>query len=204
MNSKSFWALLAPVLFGFLLICAAAQPPEKPQTDLGAPGEEHKKLDLLAGDWDVALKIPIGPGKHVEGKSSCEAKWVMDGRFLRQEYSSIFMGKPLTVVRYLGFDRHKGKFVEVHFESTHTDVMHSEGDISNDGKTITCRGSHIEAATGKEVNVRTVTTFGDKDKFTLEMTYNPDSKDSTTITLRHSRNTERQNKGSERKASQSH
>lgn len=45
--------------------------------------------------------------------TSCEATWVMDGRFLRQEYSSIFVGKPLTVVRYLGFDRHKGKFVEV-------------------------------------------------------------------------------------------
>lgn len=32
----------------------------------------------------------------------------MDGRFLRQEYSSTFAGKPLSVVRYLGFDRVAG------------------------------------------------------------------------------------------------
>ncbi len=49
----------------------------------------------------------------MEGKSTCEAQWVLDGRFLRQEYTSTFAGKPLTVVRYLGFDRHKGKYVEI-------------------------------------------------------------------------------------------
>jgi hypothetical protein len=149
MNLKSCWAMLAPALCEFFLASVAAQPPLNPQTDVGVPGEEHKKLDMLAGVWDVSLKIPIGPGKDMQGTSSCDAKWVMDGRFLRQEYSSTFMGKPLTVVRYLGFDRNKGKFVEVHFESTHTDVMKSEGDISKDGKTITCWGTHIDLATGK-------------------------------------------------------
>jgi hypothetical protein len=188
MNSRNFWAMLAPLWCGFLVTCAAAQPLEKSQTDLGAPGEEHKKLDVLAGVWEVTLKIPIGPGKHLDGKASCEAKWVMDGRFLRLEYSSHFAGKPLTVVRYLGFDRHKGKFVEVHFENTHTDVMHSEGDISQDGKTITCWGTHVDMATGTVVKVRTVTTLLDKDTFMLAMVYtNAEGADSKEITLTHRR-----------------
>ena len=76
----------------------------------------------------------------------------MDGRFLRQEYASTFAGKPLTVVRYLGFDRHKGKFVEIHFESTHTDVMHNEGTISADGKTRTM------TTTGKNAQGQAVNT----------------------------------------------
>jgi hypothetical protein len=134
----------------------------------------------------VIVKFPVGPGKVMEGKASCEAGWVMDGRFLRQEYSSSFAGKPLTVVRYLGFDRHKGKFVEVHLESTHTDVMYSEGSISTDVKAITCWGTHIDAATGKEVKVRTVTTFIDKHAFTLDMVYGED-KESKTVTLSHKR-----------------
>jgi hypothetical protein len=188
MNLKSCWAMLAPALCEFFLASVAAQPPLNPQTDVGVPGEEHKKLDMLAGVWDVSLKIPIGPGKDMQGTSSCDAKWVMDGRFLRQEYSSTFMGKPLTVVRYLGFDRNKGKFVEVHFESTHTDVMKSEGDISKDGKTITCWGTHIDLATGKPVKVRTVTSLLDQDAFTLEMVYtDADGKDSKVITLTHKR-----------------
>jgi uncharacterized protein YndB with AHSA1/START domain len=165
-----------------------AQQIESPKLNLNEPGEEHKVLELFAGIWDVTLTIPIGPNKFMNGKSRCEAKWVMDGRFLRQEYSSTFQGKPLTVVRYLGFDRHKGMFVEIHFESTHTDVMHSEGVIAEDCKTITCVGRHVDIAAAKEVTVRTVTTFRDKNTFTLQMIYTDnDGKESKTVTLTHKR-----------------
>jgi hypothetical protein len=188
MNTRNMSAcLIAALCVGLLSWAAAGQAQQKPKSDdLNAPGEEHRKLDALAGAWDVTVKFPAGPGRTMEGKSSCEAKWVMDGRFLRQEYSSIFAGKPLTVVRYLGFDRHKGKFVEVQFESTHTDVMHNEGVSSSDGKTITCRGTHIDAATGKEATVRSVTTLADKDAFTLEMFYIV-GEQTTVITLTHKR-----------------
>jgi hypothetical protein len=53
----------------------------------------------------------------------------MDGRFVRLEYSSVFFGKPLTIVRYMGFDRLRGKYIELQFESAHTDVMQTQGDI---------------------------------------------------------------------------
>jgi len=182
----SYHAMLAIGFCGLFLPWAAGQPPREPNTNLGAPGEEHRKLDPLAGAWDVVVKFPVGPGKVMEGKSSCEARWVLDGRFLRQEYSSTFAGKPLTVVRYLGFDRHKGKFVEVHFESTHTDVMHSEGVLSADGKAITSWGTHIDAATGKEVKVGTVTTILDQDAFTLEMLYVA-GEETKAVTLTHKR-----------------
>lgn len=187
MNTKNYRMLLIAALCGMMLSWVSGQAQEKPKTDdLNAPGEEHRKLDSLAGNWDVTVRFPVGPDKTMEGKSSCEAKWVMDGRFLRQEYSSSFAGKPLTVVRYLGFDRHKGKFVEVQFESTHTDVMHNEGAVSNDGKTITCRGTHIDAATGKEATVRSVTAISDKDAFTLEMFYTV-GEQTRVITLVHKR-----------------
>jgi hypothetical protein len=187
MNASNNRALLIVALCGAMLSWAAGQAQEKPKTDdLNAPGEEHRKPDSLAGNWDVTVKFPVGPGKTMEGKSACEARWVMDGRFLRQEYSSVFAGKPLTVVRYLGFDRHKGKYVEVQFESTHTDVMRNEGAISSDGKTITCRGTHIDAATGREAKVRSVTTIADQDAFTIEMFYTVDEQ-TKVITLAHKR-----------------
>jgi predicted enzyme related to lactoylglutathione lyase len=127
----------------------------------------------------------------MEGKAVCEANWVMDGRFVRFEYTSNFAGRPLTVVRYVGFDRHRRKVVETHFESTHTDVMHSEGALSADGKTITCKGAHIDAATGREVSVQTVTTIDDADRFTLVMTYaGSETEGSRVITLVHTRRNE--------------
>jgi hypothetical protein len=191
MHPTSHAALRITTLCGLIvsLMLSWARAQEKPQTeDLNSPGEEHRKLEALAGTWDVTVKFPAGPGKTMEGKSSCEASWVMDGRFLRQEYSSNFAGKPLTVVRYLGFDRHKGKFVEVHFESTHTDVLYSEGVLSPDSKTITSSGTHVDATTGRRMAVRTMTTFGNRDAFTLEMLYTDgEGKGSKTITLTHRR-----------------
>jgi hypothetical protein len=186
MTIRTYSALMIVALCAVTLR-AAGQAQEKPKTDdLNAPGEEHRKLDSLAGSWDVTVKFPVGPGRTMEGKSACEAKWVMDGRFLRQEYSSTFAGKPLTVVRYLGFDRHRGRFIEIQFESTHTDVMRNEGTISNDGKTITCEGTHIDAAASKEAKVRSVTTIADKDAFTVEMFYTV-GEQTKIITLTHKR-----------------
>ena len=140
------------------------------------------------GTWDVIVRFPVAPGKSMEGKAACEAKWVMDGRFLRQEYTSLFAGKPLTVVRYLGFDRYKGKYVEVQMESTHTDVMHNEGTISGDGKTITCFGTAIDFTTGKEANVRSVTSITNTDSFSLELHYtDAEGVMAKTVTLTHRR-----------------
>lgn len=102
----------------------------------------------------------------------------------------MFAGRPLTVVRYLGFDRHSQRFVEVHFERTHTDVMHSEGTLSEDGRTITSLGVHIDPATGTRVKVQSITTFGEGDTLTLELIYfNGEDEGTNRVLLAHRRRT---------------
>lgn len=183
MASKPITTIFAVLLLSGFVHRAFAQD-TKP--DLNAPGEQHRKLNALVGAWDVSLKIPVGPGRHIDGKSSCEARWVMDGRFVRLEYTSTFRGKPLTVVRYVGFDRYKDKFVEVQFESTHTDVMQNEGSISSDGTTITTLGSHVDTAAGKAVKVRSVTSILDENSFKVELFYG-EGADAKTVSLMHNR-----------------
>ncbi len=180
----------AVLALSIALSVAAAVPAASgaPGPDVGEPGPEHRTLDALVGDWDVRLEIPAGPGRKASGAAACEAKWVLDGRFVRLEYSSTIGGKPFTVVRYVGFDRLRGKFVEVHFESTHTDVMNSDGDLSGDGRTITCWGTHVEGTSGRPMRVRTVTRIAGVDAFDLEMTYvGADGRDEKCITLSHRR-----------------
>jgi hypothetical protein len=167
---------------------APAQTKDQPGPDLTEPGDEHKKLETLAGSWDVAVTFVIAPGKEGKGTAKCETKWALDGRFLHQKYESVFMGKPLIVEQYLGFDRHKGKVVEFYMNSMDTGVMYNEGEISRDGKTITCSGTKLDVASGKEGKIRTVTTIIDKDNYTLEwFTTGPDGKEAKTVTLTHKR-----------------
>lgn len=184
---KQILKLLLYIICFFTFDALFGQQTQK-DNDMNVPGQEHTVYNVVQGDWDVSLKIPIGNGKYIDGKTSCKAEWVMDGRFMRLEYNSSFQGKPLTVVRYLGYDRYKNKYTEAHFESTHTDFMMSEGTISADRKIITCWGNHVDVATNQVVRVRTVTTFVDPDTFVLEMIYtDTDGKDLKTVTLTHNR-----------------
>lgn len=157
--------------------------------DRNAPGDEHRFLARLAGNWDVTVRFPAGPGRTIEGRSSMTATVVMDGRILRQEYSSTFGGKPLSVVRYIGFDRYARKFTEIQFESTHTDVLQSAGAFSADKRTIISNGRHVDTAAGKPVSVRSVTTFIDDNTFVIEMFYDEGASSAKTITLTHRRRT---------------
>lgn len=187
MLGRNIRALLTiPLCALYPSIVGAQAAPGK--TDPGVPGEEHKRLDVFVGTWDVTVSFPAGPGTQMEGTATCEARWAMDGRFLRQEYSSTFMGKPLTVVRYLGFDRHRRVYVEVQLESTRTDVLHAEGLLSADGLTMSASGRHVDAATGELVDVRTVTRIVDDDTFTVEYRYaGAEGPDTKTIVLTHRR-----------------
>ena len=125
---------------------------------------------------------------HQEGRAACEAAWVLDGRFLKLEYRATFNGRPLEVVRYLGFDRHRDRFVEIHFESTHTDVLNGEGTLGPDGRTITSHGWHVDVLAGRPAPVRTVTTFDGADAFSLDMHYLDEAgRAARTVTLKHDR-----------------
>jgi uncharacterized protein DUF1579 len=136
-----------------------------PQPDL--PGKVHKQMEPMAGNWDVDITFVIN-GHENHGKVTCEAKWILDGRFLRQEYHSSLMGKPYTVIQHLGYDNQKKKIIELKMDNMSTGIMHNEGIISDDGKTITNEGEIQDPATGKTSKLRTVYTIIDPDHFTLE------------------------------------
>jgi hypothetical protein len=152
------------------------------------PTEGHKQLDRLVGTWDVAISFKVGPGKMSEGTSACVAKWILDGKALQQEYSSKFNGRPLTVMQWLGYDANKKKFFELKLDSMDTGVMHNEGVLSDDGKTLTQLGERVDPQTGKMTKIRTVTTFFDNDHYLLEW-YLPgeDGKEEKSVILKHAR-----------------
>jgi len=122
------------------------------------------------GDWDVAVEFKLPDGKAGKGKSVCQTKFIMDGKFIHQEYKSKFMGKPLTVVQILGYDEFKKKFVEfqLHVNDKDAHTVHNEGDFSDGGKTLKLESDSIDGRSGKPAKLRTVTTITDNDHYRLE------------------------------------
>lgn len=158
---------------------------EKPNAIASA---EHKALDALTGTWDVAITFKVGPGKTAEGKATCVTKWILDNHIIYQEYSSMMNGKPFTVMQWLGYDELKQKFFEIKMDSMDSGAMHNEGSLSADCKTITQTGERMNPETKKAEKIRTVLTFEDKDRYTLEW-FLPDEngKEEKAVILKHTR-----------------
>jgi hypothetical protein len=188
---KTAFLLFILLASGFLMpsgvaICQdkKANPPTPP---VDAPGPVHKQMESLAGKWDVEVTYVI-EGKERKGKATCEAKWIMDGRFLQQDYKSNLMGKPYNVMQLLGYDNNKKKTIEIVINNLGTGVLHNEGSISNDGKTITNEGEHLDPRSDKMTKLRTVTTIIDQDHYTLEWFHtNADGKEEKSVSLKHTR-----------------
>ena len=149
------------------------------------PGKRHKQLDVLAGSWDVVVKFKYGSGSERQGKASSEAKWILGGRFLQQEYKS---ESGQVTLQFMGYDNQKKKFFEVKMDNMDTGVLYTEGTISEDGKVIINVGDRTDPMTGETRRLRTVTTILDKDHYTVEwFQAGVDGKEQKVVTMIHTR-----------------
>jgi hypothetical protein len=151
------------------------------------PGPVHNRLNRLVGNWDVALQYTLGDKQHA-GKATCEAKWILEGRFVQQDYQSRFQGKPFHVLQLLGYDNQRRKTIEIMMDNLGTGLMHNEGSISDDGKVISNLGEGLDPLTSKPYKLRTVTTIVDNDHFTLEwFRTNVGAKEEKVVRMAHTR-----------------
>jgi Protein of unknown function (DUF1579) len=188
---RSLNRIAALTVLGLVLAPAVGYSQEKRGQDRAVPvdvqGPVHHRLDDLAGSWDVTVRYNLGDKEH-EGKASCDAKWILGGRFLQQIYKSQFQGKPYEVLQLLGYDNVGKKTIEIKMDSMSTGVLHNEGSISEDGRVITNFGKSLNPTTGKPYKLRTVTTIVDHDHFTLEWFGTEDGgKESKVVSMSHAR-----------------
>lgn len=168
---RSYLWRRAVIASGLLLACATGQSQERSGSSQAVKSEVssavHERLAGLAGKWDVTVEYTFGD-KRFLGKAICEAKLILDGKFLEQHYNSNLQGKPFHVFQILGFDVARQKTIEIMLDNLSTSVGHNEGSASEDGKVLTNLGEHLDPRTKKPYKLRTVYTILGPDKFTLE------------------------------------
>jgi hypothetical protein len=190
---KALWSVIGFFAGGMLALPAVAllsqdrEQPKAVKPDL--PGPVHQRLGELAGSWDVKIQYKVGDKEH-QGTASCDAKCILDGRFLQQDYNSLFQGRPFHVLQLLGYDNARKKTIEIMLDNLGTGVLHNEGSISDDGKVVTNFGESRDPATGQPYKLRTVTTIVDHDHFTLEW-FRTDhgGKEESVVSMTHARKT---------------
>jgi hypothetical protein len=94
----------------------------------GTPGPAHKALDAFVGNWKVEVKCWMDlAGLPYVSPGTAKAKWIMNGRFIEEEFQGEMMGKPFHGRSLMGYDNTKQTFNSVWVDDLHTSMFTSEG-----------------------------------------------------------------------------
>jgi hypothetical protein len=171
-------ALLAAALFATIAVAddkKPAAPDEKAMMEmmmkLASPGPEHKKLDVLAGDWTYTAKFWMAPGAPpMEMAGTTKYTWLMGGRYLQDEVSGpaqagmpAFQGLGIT-----GYDNITKKYVASWIDSMGTGITPMTGEMDAAGKVLTMHYEEFDPMTGKMAKARQVLRIVDANHHDLE------------------------------------
>jgi Protein of unknown function (DUF1579) len=137
----------------------------------GAPGEHHKALTPLIGEWKAEVKAYMSPdGPPMVSNGTSKTEWALDGRFVSEEFKGTVMGKPFHGMGLTGFDNLKQKYVSTWVDTMSTAIMNSEGTADEAKKVFTFTSKMDCPMTGeKDMPVKLVLRITSQDNHTFEM-----------------------------------
>jgi len=143
----------------------------KKMEEAGTPGPAHKALEHFVGNWKAEVKCWHEPGGGPQvSQGTAKAHWILNGRFLQEEFHGEMMGKPFRGVSLMGYDNTKQAFNSVWISDMQTSMFVSQGRGENGNKVITLEGRADCAATGrKDVLMKSVFRVISADKHVFEM-----------------------------------
>src|SRR5262249_34345435 len=115
----------------------------------------HKKLNDCVGDWDTVSKMWMdGPGsKPTETRGHSSIKWVLDGRFLLEEFDgempmpdatgNVTM-KPYKGMGLFGHDNVRNMYVANWANNRSRKIVNMPGKFDQSGKVLTMYGEMDE------------------------------------------------------------
>jgi hypothetical protein len=140
---------------------------------LSVPGDPHKFLAGLVGNWTTKTTAWMEPGKPpVESFGTCKQKMLLGGRYLQQEYAGEMMGSLFRGINLIGYDNFTKKYVSTWIDSMSTGIYLFEGAGSDDGKTITQIANYVDPVRGP-VTWRSVTKLVNENTVEYKMFITP-------------------------------
>ncbi len=132
---------------------------------LATPGEHHRRLDALAGKWELAVKWRNTPdAKWAESKGVAEYKWVLGGRFLLEEFKYDMGGQPMEWLGIYGYDNFRKHYTTVWVDNMGTNTEFAEGQYDPKGGVFSYAGEQDDPATGGKRKFKWLITVEGQDK----------------------------------------
>lgn len=152
----------------------------------GTPGAPHAALaDKLAGEWNVEVKMWMGPGEPMTTTATSTNEMILDGRFIRYQVSGDFMGQPFKGIGTTGYNNTAGRYEATWIDNHSTTTYFSTGQME-DGKLV-MTSEHMDPASGEMIKGRSVMRFVSDDQIVEEAWEIRDGQEVKTMELTYTR-----------------
>ncbi len=139
-----------------------------------SPGEMHKGLAKMAGDWTFTNTMWMAPGQPpAESTGTMHAETILGGRYVQSVWKGNMMGQEFEGRGTDGYDNVAKQFVSTWVDNMGTGIMVSTGTCENGGKKCTTVGTFSDPMSGGQSTMKSVITWIDDNSFKNEM-YGPD------------------------------
>ena len=155
--------LLLSCLVAFPLFAQDAPP------EMEKPGEHHQHLKMMAGTWDVKLKMHHAPGQIMEGTGVETARMQPGGFWLISDFSGTFAGMKFTGHGVLGYEAHKKRYTGVWTDSVASVILISDGQCEKNGYPNTMVGKAYDPMKKRMITYLQVTELKDANTKTFKM-----------------------------------
>jgi len=133
------------------------------------PGDGHKIMGQLEGNWDYSLKYWTSPNTPPEESTGTnDVKWILGNRFLEMNVQGTSMGQPFEGMGLLGYDNTKKEYTSTWIDTMGTGMMSATGSYDPGTKSITEVGNFTDPMLGEQ-SFKGITKFVDTDNITYEM-----------------------------------
>jgi len=161
--------VVAPVLRGALAPQDdALDPMMQKWIEAGTPGEHHRHLEKMAGDWDAKATFWMEPGAEpMVTEGSMKSEMVFGGRYLVGEYSGDMMGEPFEGIAIWGYNNISHQYEGVWIDSMSTMTTTSYGTCDSAGTLFTTTVVGWDPMTGRKKQSREIVRILGDDKHTM-------------------------------------
>ncbi len=143
---------------------------QKAWKDYMTPSEAHKQLAAEVGTWEGETSQWMDPNAPpTKSKATNVVKMKVGGLFQEGNFSSSMMGLPLIGQSTTGYDNAKKEYVTYWVDNMGTGMVKMTGLYNEATKTVTLKGTQTDPMTGKDSEIRQVTTWLNADTNTMTM-----------------------------------
>jgi Protein of unknown function (DUF1579) len=135
-----------------------------------APGDHHKALARLVGDWTYVNKMWMAPdAPPSESTGTVRGESILGGRYVRSTYKGDMGGMPFEGQATEGYDNVSKQFVSTWVDNMSTGIFNQTGTCDDAHKVCTSVGDSIDPMSGQKMTIRSVVTWSGDKSYVMEM-----------------------------------